>query len=197
MYGEHPNGSDEMGKIVTDWHCDRLKKLIDDSNGQVKCGGRIDKDIKFVEPTIIVNPDKNSTLMKEEIFGPILPIITFKYIEEVIDFINDGDKPLAVYYFGKVYNNLNKEKLMDETSSGAFLVNEVMFHIINHSFGFGGVGASGYGRYGGYEGFKQFSNPKSIMIKPSLNLYPFTQLYPPFTPNKQKLIKRLIGMEGT
>lgn len=80
---------------------------------------------------------------------------------------------MAVYYFGKASGNKNKERLMDETSSGAFLVNEVMLQMVNHEFGFGGVGGSGYGRYGGYEGFKQWSNPKSVMIKPAMNMYPY------------------------
>ena len=73
---------------------------------------------------------------------------------------------------------------MNETSSGAFLTNEVMYQTVNHGFGFGGVGGSGYGRYGGYEGFKNWSNPKSIMIKPTTNFYPFNRIVPPFTPDR-------------
>lgn len=174
FFGEHPTGSDDMGKVVTGWHCDRLKDMIDNSKGIIKIGGKVNKDAKYVEPTIILNPDSNSAVLKEEIFGPILPILTFKYIQEPIDYINERDKPLCVYYFGKMYNNDNKERLLNETSSGTFMVNEVLLNIINHSFGFGGVGASGYGRYGGYEGFKAFSNPKSVMNKPALNIYPWT-----------------------
>jgi acyl-CoA reductase-like NAD-dependent aldehyde dehydrogenase len=113
--------------------------------------------------------------MEEEIFGPVLPILTYTDIQDAIDFINNKDKPLCVYYFGKVVgSNPNKDRLMNETSSGAFVANEVMFHMINHGFGFGGVGGAGYGRYGGYEGFKQWSNPKSVMIKPTMNIYPYT-----------------------
>lgn len=63
MYGNHPNGSDEMGKIVTDWHCDRLKKMIETSGGEIVCGGGVNRDIKFVEPTVILNPEMNSTVM--------------------------------------------------------------------------------------------------------------------------------------
>lgn len=143
-----------MGKVITDWHCDRLRKLIETSKGEILCGGRVDRDIKYVEPTVIVNPDLSSPVMEEEIFGPVLPIITFKNIDEVINFINKKDKPLAVYYFGKTGKNANRDRLMAETSSGAFVQNEVMIQTINHEFGFGGVGSSGYGRYGGYEGFK-------------------------------------------
>ena len=171
-----------MGKVITDWHCDRLKKLIDTSKGEIVCGGRVDRDIKYVEPTIILNPEATSAVMEEEIFGPVLPVMTFQRIDEVINYINKKDKPLAVYYFGSVMGNANRDRLLNETSSGAFVQNEVMLHMVNHSFGFGGVGPSGYGRYGGYEGFKQWSNPKSVMLKPALNFYPLNQLVPPFTP---------------
>lgn len=162
MFGNHPNGSPDQGKIVTDWHCDRLKKIIETSGGEVICGGGVNREIKYVEPTIIINPKLTSESMQEEIFGPILPIITFNSISEAIKTINDKDKPLAVYYYGRSVFNGNLDRVMEETSSGAFIVNDVMSHLANHAFGFGGVGASGYGRYGGYEGFKQFSNPKSI-----------------------------------
>lgn len=197
MYGGHPNGSPEMGKVVTDWHCDRLKTLIDTSKGKILCGGKVNRDIKYVEPTIISNPDLNSALMQEEIFGPVLPVMTFVNISDVISFINAKDKPLAVYYFGKCHSNPNRDRLMNETSSGAFLVNEVMMHMVNHEFGFGGVGPSGYGRYGGYEGFKQWSNPKSIMIKPTLNFYPYNQLAPPFPDAKKALIRKMVQIKGT
>lgn len=173
MYEIEPTGNKDMGKIVTDWHCDRLKELIDTSKGKVVCGGKINRALKYVEPTIIVNPDPNSKVMTEEIFGPILPIKTFQTIDEVINYINDRDKPLAVYYFGNAMNNPDQKKIMDQTSSGAFITNDALFHIVNHEFGFGGVGASGYGRYGGYDGFKNWSNPKSVMIKPATNFYPY------------------------
>ena len=135
--------------------------------------------------------------MQEEIFGPIVPIITFKTIDDVIEIINSKDKPLALYYFGKCYSNPNYQRIMNETSSGAFVVNEAIVHIVNHGFGFGGVGPSGYGRYGGYDGFKQWSNPKSVMIKPTLNVYPYTQMVPPFVGSKQTLIRQLIKIRGS
>mmetsp|Transcript_21710 Transcript_21710/g.20813 ORF Transcript_21710/g.20813 Transcript_21710/m.20813 type:complete len:101 (+) Transcript_21710:1010-1312(+) len=100
--------------------------------------------------------------MQEEIFGPVLPVITFSTIGEAISIINKKDKALTVYYFGRSYSNSNLNRVIEETSSGAVAVNDVISHLINSSFGFGGVGPSGYGRYGGYEGFKAFSNAKSI-----------------------------------
>ncbi len=81
MYGNHENGSPDMGKIITDWHCDRLKGLIDTSKGNVVCGGKVNRGIKYVEPTIILNPEDKSPIMQEEIFGPVIPIITFTNID--------------------------------------------------------------------------------------------------------------------
>jgi len=101
-----------------------------------------------------LNPKLDSEAMNEEIFGPILPIISFSNINEAIDVVNNKDKALAVYYFGRPYWNDNLCRVNNETTSGAFLVNEVISHIVNPSFGFGGVGGSGMGRYGGFEGFK-------------------------------------------
>jgi aldehyde dehydrogenase (NAD+) len=196
MYAQTGTGSDDMGKIIAEFHCDRLKELIETSKGKIITGGKVNKVSKFVEPTIIDNPDLNSRVMTEEIFGPILPIIVFKTIDEAINFINKKDKALVVYYFGKAWNNPNRDRLMNETSSGGFSVNEVMMTMINHNFGFGGVGASGYGRYAGYEGFKQFSNAKSILIRPTLNFKPFNQIGPPYTAVKQAKIRGLLKMEG-
>ena len=98
--------------------------MIDSSKGEIICGGKVNSKIKFVEPTIILKPDLKSQLMEEEIFGPILPIMTYNNIGEVGEFINGKDKPLAVYYFGKCYSNPNLTYLLDNTSSGAFVVNE-------------------------------------------------------------------------
>jgi acyl-CoA reductase-like NAD-dependent aldehyde dehydrogenase len=118
MFGEHVNGSPEMGKVITDWHCDRIEKLIKTSGGEIVTGGRVDRDIKYVEATVIVDPKSNSDLMNEEIFGPVLPIVSFSDINSVINHINSKDKPLAVYYFGKLLSNVNLGRLMEETSSG-------------------------------------------------------------------------------
>lgn len=135
--------------------------------------------------------------MKEEIFGPIVPMMSFKSIDEVVNKINDMDKPLAIYYFGKRFFNPNIERLRNETSSGAFLVNEVIMHMVNGNLPFGGVGASGYGKYHGVDGFKAFSNNKAIMLKPTMNFYPYNTLAPPFTPSKDALLAVLFKTPGT
>ena len=131
--------------------------------------------------------------MKEEIFGPILPVFTYKNIQEAITFVQNIDKPLAVYYFGKnSWSNKNMMRVKEETSSGAFLVNDIAIHFLNADTPFGGVGGSGYGRCHGKEGFLQCSNTKSVMLKTPVNLWPFTVIHPPYTSDKIKTIKLLM-----
>ncbi len=110
--------------------------------------------------------------------------------------INEGDKPLAIYYFGSVFFNANLKRLQQETSSGAFVTNDTLFQASNNDLPFGGVGLSGSGKYHGYEGFKQFSNSKSVLIKPAMNIYPYNKVYPPFTREKQGLLKGLLKYLG-
>ena len=102
--------------------------------------------------------------MKEEIFGPVMPVLPFKDIREVIKYVNARDKPLAVYYFGQS-NGTNAHMLCSETSSGSFITNEVIVQTVSQHLGFGGVGMSGYGRHGGEPGFINFSNRKAIIVK--------------------------------
>ena len=102
--------------------------------------------------------------MNEEIFGCVLPVFSFRKIEEVVEFINTKDKALTVYYFGEP-KNPNVNYVQNNTSSGHLVINEVILQCVTAYQGFGGVGQSGYGRYGGYEGFKSFSNRKGVMSK--------------------------------
>lgn len=145
---------------------------------------------------MILNPLRTSGVMKDEIFGPILPIVTYQTIDEAIKYIKDGDKPLSLYYFGNS-NGTNSKRVQRETSSGSYVVNDVLFQLINPDLPFGGVGYSGYGKYHGYEGFKSFSNAKSVFIKPAIKMYPYNKIYPPFTADKQSFIKFLMRVTNT
>lgn len=150
--------------------------------GKVLCGNARASEDGNLTPTVILNPSLTSDLMTDETFGPILPIITYKNLDEAISIINSRDKPLAVYYFGKNSSfNKNLTRLRSETSSGAFLVNDIAVHFMFQDLPFGGVGASGYGRCHGKEGFMQCSNKKSCLYKTPLNFWPFTITTPPFT----------------
>lgn len=133
--------------------------------------------------------------MKDEIFGPILPIYSFQKFDEAIQIIKEQEKPLVVYYFGSCWSG-NRTRLERETSSGALVANDTLFQMANPNLPFGGVGYSGSGKYHGYEGFKAFSNSKSVLTKPALNIYPYNQVYPPFTQDKQSLIKFLMKYLG-
>ncbi len=127
FYGGKTNGHQDIGKIINNFHTKRLASLLkEDHGGEVLLGGKVHLEDDFIEPTLIANPRKDSGLMQDEIFGPILPIFKFKNIRDVIEFIKDGEKPLTMYYFGKVTSNPNKELLINEISSGSIAVNEFL-----------------------------------------------------------------------
>jgi aldehyde dehydrogenase (NAD+) len=129
--------------------------------------------------------------MQEEIFGPILPVLTWDKIDDVLNFINDRPKPLALYYFGS--NKANQNRIENETSSGAFSVNDAIFHLLNPHLPFGGVGNSGMGAYHGEFGFNSCSHLKPIFIKATLNLFPLSARYPPYTDFKQSVMNFLLS----
>jgi hypothetical protein len=133
--------------------------------------------------------------MREEIFGPILPILTFNKFKEAIDIVNKMEKPLVIYYFGPHFSK-NFSILEKRTSSGCLISNETMFHLMNSDMPFGGVGLSGYGRYHGYEGYKAFSNIKGVMHKPPINVFPYTSAYPPYTFTRRLAIKFFSTMKN-
>ncbi|CDW83562.1 aldehyde dehydrogenase [Stylonychia lemnae] len=189
MWEEGKNIKD-MGKVINDFHHNRLCELLRNHGGNVSIGNSNAHEDRNLQPTVILSPDRESPVMKDEIFGPILPVYTYSNFDEVIKMINEGEKPLALYYFGSA-SSANYKRLEKETSSGALVSNEVLFQVANPDFPFGGVGYSGYGRTHGFAGFKAFSNAKSVFNKQVMTMYPYNQLYPPFTPDKQRLIKTL------
>lgn len=101
MFGEKPEGCELQGKMINDFHCKRVKGLLETAGGTVICGGKVNLEARHIEPTVILEPSLDSKLMTEEIFGPVLPVFPFRDIKDVIKFINARDKPLAVYYFGR------------------------------------------------------------------------------------------------
>lgn len=178
----------EIGNIINEFHCKRIAGLLDGHGGKVLAGAKSSEEVnieqKWVPPTIIENPDVDSPLMQEEIFGPVLPILSYKDFDEVVKFINDREKPLALYYFGSVIYG-NWKRLQNETSSGALTVNDVLIHICNPDLPFGGVGNSGMGKYHGITGFRALSNAKAVLVKPAVNVWPFNTFMFPFTNSKK------------
>ena len=192
FYGDNVNNSESYCRIVNKNHFKRLKNLIDDSlkkNSKILYGGKTDSKENYIEPTLIENIDKDSKIFNEEIFGPILPIFTFKKIDEAIRFINKKNKPLALYIFSS--DNKNISKVLGETSSGGVCINHNTLHYSNYNLPFGGIGNSGFGRCHGEFGFKELSNKKSI-FKQFMPFSPTDILIPPYNSFKQKIINLIL-----
>lgn len=170
-------------QIINDKHFERLNSLIKDE--KIAVGGAADPSNRFIEPTIIENVNFDSPLMQEEIFGPLLPIITYKNLAAAVAEIKKREKPLALYLFTK--DKSIEKKILMELSFGGGCVNDTIVHLATNYLPFGGVGNSGMGKYHGKESFKIFSNAKSILKKSyklDLNLR-----YHPYSETKYKIIK--------
>ena len=188
FYGDDPSTSDDLTQIVNERHVERIEKLLADHGGTVVCGGTVNHETRRLAPTVIVDPDPGSALMQEEIFGPVLPVIGVDDLTDAIDFVNDRDKPLALYVFSS--DDDQAQVVVDRTSSGGVCVNHTLFHITPPDLPFGGVGPSGQGRYHGKEGFLQFSNLKPVLAKPTSP--DISLMYPPYTKLKSKILSKLV-----
>lgn len=183
MYGADIQQSKFFPRIVTSQAFERLLKLM--KHGKIVYGGKTDAADKFISPTIIDEIKPEYPVMQEEIFGPILPIMTYTDINKVLTYINTNEKPLAFYYFGK---NKAAKEVLAKTSSGGACVNDTLMHIVNHHLPFGGVGNSGLGKYHGYESFLAFSNSRAVVSTPTWIDLPLK--YAPF--KYFKLIKKIL-----
>ena len=183
MLGERPDTSNDYSRIINEFHTERIENLIKTAGGKIICGGDVNLEHRYVSPTIIVEPNKDAPIMKEEIFGPVLPVFAYEDFSEVINMINSKEKPLAVYYFG-TKGSENERRLANETSSGAFVTNDLIIQAASNYTGFGGVGHSGTGRYGGFEGFKNFSNRKGMITKKPAPTALLKGLMPPYDEDK-------------
>ena len=185
--------------VINQKHYDRLNGLLSDAKDH---GAELveinpaDEDFSQQEshkipPTLVLNPTDEMQIMKEEIFGPLLPIKTYKDISEPINYINKNDKPLGLYYFG---NNKNEENnVVNSTSSGGVTVNDIMGHIQQNELGFGGVGPSGMGKYDGFDGFTNFSNNKPIYKQVGFGLDKLLDaIRPPYKGSIEDVLKKLL-----
>lgn len=183
LYGEKPIKSKYYGRIIHDNAMDRLLGLIE--NEKIIFGGEYNKEERYIAPTIIELNSTDTKIMQEEIFGPLLPIWTYSDIKEAINYINNHEKPLALYFFG---NDKQAQKALEETTSGGSCINNTLLHISNPHLPFGGVGNSGMGKYRGRESFIVFSNQRAIFESLTWMDLPFQ--YPPF--KYFKWIKKII-----
>lgn len=160
-YGVDPSKSPDLSRIVAERHIDRLSTYL--KEGKIAVGGRFDRSSKFVEPTILTDVSPDSKVMKEEIFGPILPILNVNNHNDVIDFVNDREKPLAMYVFSTREDDV--QDILRRVSSGGVSVNDVMAHAGVTDLPFGGVGSSGMGAYHGDYTFETFTHRKSVLMR--------------------------------
>lgn len=172
-------------QIINDKNRDRLEQLIDPS--KVYCGGQVDKDYRLIAPTVMHNVSFDDKIMKDEIFGPILPVISFTALEDVIAQVKSQSKPLACYIYSN--SKTKVKRLLREISFGGGAINDSVMHLTNPNLPFGGVGYSGMGNYHGEAGFRTFSHYKSILHKTSWLELPLK--YYPYSAKKMKLVRRL------
>ena len=187
LHGEDIKADKHYVRIVNDKAFERITQYIKDS--KVLCGGSFDATQRYIEPTLLDNPAPDSPVMSEEIFGPVLPVITLdsdeSFLATATSFINSRPKPLALYFFG---NESDGWTMVRNTSSGGGCINDVIMHIANENMPFGGVGNSGMGRYHGKESFEAFSHTRSIIVSSTRSDLPFR-----YMPYKMfSLVKKLL-----
>ncbi|MBR5283091.1 MAG: aldehyde dehydrogenase [Alistipes sp.] len=168
LHGKDPQLSRHFVRIVNDKSFERVSSYLAD--GEVVLGGKTDSGERYIAPTLLRNVSPSSPVMQEEIFGPILPMLTFERREEVINFINEREKPLALYYFGDEEKGW---KILRRTQSGGACINDTIMHIANENIPFGGVGNSGMGSYHGRLSFDAFSHRRAVVCTPTWIDLPF------------------------
>ena len=179
--------------IVAQRHYDRIKGYVDEARAK---GARVieltppgedlsQQEHRKIAPTLIIDPSDDLMVMREEIFGPVLPVKTYERIDEAIAYVNRGERPLGLYYFGA--DAAEREQVLAATTSGGVTVNDVVFHVAQENLPFGGVGPSGMGSYHGEDGFREFSHRKSIYTQIKADK-PLQQMRPPFGPAIRKYL---------
>ncbi|KQO56574.1 MULTISPECIES: coniferyl aldehyde dehydrogenase [unclassified Methylobacterium] len=183
-------GNADYNSIVSERHADRLRALIEDARSKgatVIEIGSAGKDRRTIAPTLILGATPEMTVMQEEIFGPLLPIVTANTLDEALAFINARDRPLGLYWFGK--DSAKQRKVLAQTISGGVCINDAMTHYLVEKLPFGGVGASGMGHYHGEYGFKTFSKEKPVFFQSRFS--GASVVYPPFTGFSRKVVNAL------
>lgn len=178
QFGKDIKSSPDYPRVVNSASLNRLSEYLND--GEIYYGGKFDKNDLYMEPTILTNVDVDSNVMTEEIFGPILPVIEFENIKDIINFINAREKPLALYYFSE--NKVNINNILKCTTSGGVTINDTVIHVANGNLPFGGVGNSGIGSYHGKASFDTFTHKRSVMERGT-----FIEFNIRFAPYKNKI----------
>ena len=183
LHGEDVEKSRHFVRLVSDKAFERVKGYLKD--GRIVFGGKTNAKERYIEPTLLDDVSPETSVMQEEIFGPVLPMITFEEREEALKFITSREKPLALYYFGK---ESDSAEVLRRTSSGGACINDTIMHIANENIPFGGVGNSGMGCYHGRRSFEAFSHLRSVVTTTTLLDLPFR--YMPY--RMWGLVKKLL-----
>jgi aldehyde dehydrogenase (NAD+) len=181
----------DYARIINKHHFQRLSQVLNETvqaGAKIELGGELDEAEKYVPPTILTNITSESAIMEEEIFGPILPILTYAKIDDAINLVRSKPKSLALYVFSK--NQQNIDRVLADTSSGGVCINDTVIHFSQTNLPFGGVNDSGTGRSHGFHGFKTFSNEKAVVRHNRFS--PLKLMYPPYTKRVQKLVDLVV-----
>jgi aldehyde dehydrogenase (NAD+) len=186
FYGRDPRRSSDLARIVSDHHVERLQRLL--SGGRAVIGGEVVASERYVAPTVLVDVDLDAEVMRDEIFGPILPIVPVEGIEAAIAFVEQRPKPLALYVF--TGDESVADRVIEHTSAGGVTVNGTLHHVTSPYLPFGGVGDSGMGSYHGDASFDVFTHHKPVLwrrsrVDPRL-------VYPPYTSRKRALLAKIL-----
>lgn len=185
FYGDDSSKSSDYARIINEKHFERLSGLL--KEGEIIIGGDTNSADRYIAPTVIDNVSPEHEIMKEEIFGPILPVIEYEKLDDAISFVNERPKPLALFFFSK--DKKKQDRVLRETSSGGGCINETFVHQINFGLPFGGIGESGIGKYHGKFSYDTFSNKKGIMKKSFL--LDLKLRYPPYK-DKFRMFRRFL-----
>ena len=180
--------------VIAERHYERIKGYVDDARAkgaeiiEINPAGEdfSQQQHRKIPPTLILNPTEEMKVMQEEIFGPVLPVMTYQTVDEAIAYVNAHDRPLGLYYFGA--DAAEEQKVLTQTTSGGVTVNDVIFHVAMEDLPFGGVGPSGMGSYHGVDGFREFSHRKSIYRQLKNDLGPMKALRPPYGEGVKKFL---------
>ncbi len=190
-FSKQPETSNSYARIVTQKHFERLQSHLENAkslNANLDIGGDVEANLKYIAPTIVSGVSDEASLLNEEIFGPILPIVTYKTLDEAITYINSKERPLALYIYSN--SKRNTKKIIRNTRAGGTCINTNVIHYANHNLPFGGVNNSGIGKSHGFYGFKAFSNQRAVVKQHTFGINEL--LFPPYTNFKEKLARLTI-----
>ncbi|MGM5468893.1 aldehyde dehydrogenase family protein [Flavobacteriaceae bacterium LMO-SS05] len=187
FYSENPETSKSLSRIVNKKHFNRVVLHLEDAISKkavIEVGGSYNQEDRFLEPTLISGLPEHASLLQEEIFGPILPLVTYKTIEDAVNYINAKEKPLSLYIFSK--NRKQIDFILNNTRAGSTAINHNLLQFLNPNLPFGGSNNSGIGKSHGFFGFQEFSNQRSILKQHTFGAVDL--LYPPYNMFKQKIV---------